>query len=163
MEYPVLKKQFEIRVKVDTPVFVGQDGKAGRRQLIEITSGTLNADPEGDFAGETGAVLPGGVDSQVIRPDGRCELSARYGVKMEGGTLDGASFYIENNGIRTVPAEYASEVLAGKFVDPSLYYFCTVPQFEIYDDRLHALKEKVYICKAERLPNTVILGYYSVE
>ncbi len=163
MEHPILKKQFEIRVKVDTPIVVGQDGKAGRRQLIEITSGVLTGCEGGDFEGEKGTVFPGGVDSQVIRPDGKCELSARYGVKMEGGRLDGASFYIENNGIRTVPAAYRSEVLAGKFVDPSLYYFCTVPQFEIYDDRLERLGEKIYICKAERLPDTVILGYFSVE
>ena len=111
MEHPILKKQFEIRVKVDTPIVVGQDGKAGRRQLIEITSGVL-----------TGC---------------------------EGGILKANA--------------YRSEVLAGKFVDPSLYYFCTVPQFEIYDDRLERLSEKIYICKAERLPDTVILGYFSVE
>ena len=76
------KKIFTITVKVDTPVVVGQDEISGRRQLIPILSGTLE--------GETmhGEVLPGGVDSQVIRPDGICELSARYGVKLD----DGSSF-----------------------------------------------------------------------
>ena len=52
MEHPILKKQFEIRVKVDTPIVVGQDGKAGRRQLIEITSGVLTGCEGGDFEGE---------------------------------------------------------------------------------------------------------------
>lgn len=33
--------------------------------------------------GFNGKVLPGGVDSQIIRPDGKCELSARYAIKLE--------------------------------------------------------------------------------
>jgi hypothetical protein len=153
MVMPTLKKAFDISVKVDTPVVVGQDDVHGRRQLIPITSGELTGE------GLHGTVLPGGVDSQVIRPDGICELSARYGVRMD----DGSSFYIENNGIRTVPAEYTAEVLQGKFIDPSLYYFCTKPSFEIYDDRLDWLNRKLFICCAVRLPDQVILGYYTVE
>ncbi len=39
------------------------------------------------------------------------------------GQDDGAAIYIENNGIRTVPVEYAEDVKAGKFVDPDVYYF----------------------------------------
>ena len=156
---PILVKQFEVRVKVDTPVVVGQDDIAGRRQLIPITSGELIGAETASVKGLKGTVLPGGVDSQVIRPDGRCELSARYGVKME----DGSSFYIENNGIRTVPQAYVSAVLRGEFIDPSLYYFCTTPTFEIYDERLSWLKQKLFICKATRLPDMVILGYYTVE
>ncbi len=156
---PKLKKQFEIRVKVDTPVVVGQDDAAGRRQLIPITSGELLGAESCDVPGLHGTVLPGGVDSQVIRPDGRCELSARYGVRLDNG----AAFYIENNGIRTVPEEYVPAVLRGEFIDPSLYYFCTTPTFEIYDKRLHWLKQKLFICAATRLPDMVILGYYTVE
>ncbi len=163
MSEPHLQKQFEIRVEVASPVLVGQDEHAGRRQLIPILSGTLTGAPEGRYPELRGTVLPGGVDSQVIRPDGRCELSARYGVRLEGGEWDGAAFYIENNGFRTVPAEYVPQVLSGGFVDPSLYYFCTTPQFEIYDSRLGWLKERLYICSATRLPDAVILGYYTVE
>ena len=159
MKTPSLKKQFEIRVKVSAPIVVGQDDKAGRRQLIPITRGELIGAETADIPGLHGTVLPGGVDSQVIRPDGRCELSARYGVRMD----DGASFYIENNGFRTVPKEYVQTVLEGGFVDPSLYYFCTTPTFEIYDERVSWLKDKLYICSATRLPDMVILGYYTVE
>ena len=60
------------------------------RQLIPILSGTLTGAPEGRYPELRGTVLPGGVDSQVIRPDGRCELSARYGVgcwKAVNGTV----------------------------------------------------------------------------
>lgn len=150
---PELKKVFEIRVKVDTPIVVGQDEIHGRRQLIPILSGELCGE------GLHGTVLPGGVDSQVIRPNGTCELSARYGVRMD----DGSSFYIENNGIRTVPDAYIATVKQGGFVDPSLYYFCTKPNFEIYDQRLNWLNQKIFICSATRLPDEVCLDYYTVE
>ena len=150
---PHLKLAFNISVKVDKPIVVGQDEISGRRQLIPITSGELTGE------GLHGTVLPGGVDSQVIRPDGVCELSARYAVRMD----DGSSFYIQNDGIRTVPAEYVEAVKRGEFVDPKLYYFCTKPSFEIYDQRLSWLKEKLFVCCATRLPDQVILGYYTVE
>ena len=54
-------------------------------------------------------------------------------------------------------------VKRGEFIDPSLYYFSTRPTFEIYDQRLSWLYEKVYVCCATRLPDQVILGYYTVE
>lgn len=148
-----LEKLFTITVKVASPVLVGQDGKVGRRQLIPIT--------EGELTGENlhGVVLPGGVDSQIIRPNGLCEVSARYGVRLDNGN----SFYIQNDGIRTVPHEYAPVVLQGGFVDPQLYYFCTKPIFEVYDESLRWLCEKVFICSAIRLPDAVHLDYYSVE
>ena len=150
---PELKKAFEVHAKVDTPTVVGQDAVHGRRQLIPILSGELIGE------GLHGMILPGGVDSQVIRPNGICELSARYGIRLD----DGSSFYIENNGIRTVPKECVETVLRGGFIDPDLYYFCTKPEFEIYDERLQWLNERLFICCATRLPDAVILSYYTVE
>lgn len=150
---PSLKPAFQISVTVDTPVVVGQDAIHGRRQLIPILTGELRGE------GLHGTVLPGGVDSQVIRPSGICELSARYGVRLD----DGSSFYVENNGIRTVPDEWVETVLSGNFVDPSLYYFCTKPSFEVYDERLNWLNEKLFVCCATRLPEAVILQYLTIE
>lgn len=114
-----LKEVFSISINVDNPIVVGQDEIVGRRQLIPIVSGEVTGE------GFKGFVLPGGIDSQIIRPDGKCELSARYAIKLE----DGASIYVENNGIRTVPIQYVNDVKSGKFVDSSLYYFRTVPIF----------------------------------
>ncbi|MBR6562098.1 MAG: DUF3237 family protein, partial [Oscillospiraceae bacterium] len=99
---PKLVKAFEIRARVGAPTFIGQDGKSGRRQLIAITGGEI----VGFALPFDGVVLPDGVDSQVVRPNGRAELSARYGVRLH----DGRSFYIQNDGIRTVPAEYVETV-----------------------------------------------------
>lgn len=150
---PRLKKRFTIAVKVSSPILVGQDEVVGRRQLIPIIGGELTGE------GLHGVVLPGGVDSQIIRPDGLCEVSARYGVRLD----DGTSFYVQNDGIRTVPPDFAPVVLRGGFVDPELYYFCTKPVFEIYDSRLSWLREKVFLCAATRLPDEVHLDYFSVE
>ena len=153
-----MKELFTISVAVDRPIVVGQDAKNGRRQLIPITEGTLNGmDMEGNVL--SGIVLPGGVDSQVIRPDGKCELSARYAVKLD----DGRSFYIENNGIRTVPEKYVEKVLRGEFIDPSLYYFATVPAFEAYDDSLRWLENHIFVCSAVRETTAVKITYFVIE
>ena len=145
-------KVFRIAVKVDKPIVVGQNEINGRRQLIPIISGTLEGE---NMSGE---VLPGGVDCQVIRPNGVCELSARYGVRLS----DGSSFYVENNGIRTVPDEYVEKVKNGEFVDASLYYFCTTPHFEVFGENLNWMCKRVFYCKAIRLPDQVLLDYYVI-
>ncbi|MBQ1325741.1 MAG: DUF3237 domain-containing protein [Solobacterium sp.] len=153
-----MRELFTITVSVEKPIVVGQDGKNGRRQLIPIGTGTLEGT---DIYGNPlkGAVLPGGVDSQVIRPDGKCELSARYAVRLD----DGASFYIENNGMRTVPDEYVPQVLRGEFIDPALYYFATVPSFEAYSDSLRWLENHVFFCRAVREPDTVRIVYWIID
>ncbi|NTW71764.1 MAG: DUF3237 domain-containing protein [Eubacteriaceae bacterium] len=143
---------FSIKVTVDKPIVVGQDEIVGRRQLIPILSGEVTGK---DFNGK---VLPGGVDSQIIRPDGRCELSARYAIQLD----DGAGIYIENNGIRTVPPEYVADVKAGKFIDPELYYFRTVPTFETYSEKYQWLMNSVFVCSATRLPEHVLIKFYKV-
>lgn len=152
---PKLVRAFDIKAKVGKPVFIGQDSLTGRRQLIAINEGVV----EGAALPLNGILLPGGVDSQVVRPDGRAELSARYGVRLH----DGRSFYIQNDGIRTVPPEYVATVLSGEIAPAEAYYCCTKPEFEIYDDSLGILKNKLFICWAERFPDEIHLGYYMVD
>lgn len=148
-----LEELFNITITVETPILVGQDEIVGRRQLIPIIAGEVSGN------GFKGKVLPGGVDSQIIRPDGKCELSARYAIQLE----DGATIYIENNGIRTVPEEYVEEVKAGKFVDPSAYYFRTIPTFETYHPKYKWLMNNIFVCYASRLPENVLLTFYKVK
>lgn len=143
---------FNILIDVDKPIVVGQDEIVGRRQLIPIHSGKVTGN---DFNGK---VLPGGVDSQIIRPDGKCELSARYAIVLD----DGATIYIENNGIRTVPQEYVEAVKKGEFVDPNVYYFRTIPTFEVYDPKYKWLTEYSFFCSAKRLPKNVLLTFYKM-
>ena len=152
---PKLVKAFEINATVGKPSFIGQDGKAGRRQLIAITGGELT----GFALPFSGTVLPDGVDSQVVRPNGRAELSARYGVRLD----DGRSFYIQNDGIRTVPPEHIQTVLSGGIAPAEVYYCLTKPEFEIYDDSLSILKDRLFIVNATRYPDSIKLEYYMVE
>ena len=152
---PKLVKAFVIKARVDKPVLIGQDDKVGRRQLIAITGGELS----GAALPLNGTVLPDGVDSQVVRPDGRAELSARYGVRLD----DGRSFYIQNDGIRTVEPEHVETVLSGGIAPFEAYYCCTKPEFEIYDDSLSVLKNRLFICHATRYPDSIQLDYYMVE
>jgi hypothetical protein len=149
MEYEEI---FSITITVDKPIVVGQDDIVGRRQLIPILSGEVSGK---NFKGK---VLPGGIDSQIIRPDGKCELSARYAIELE----DGATIYIENNGVRTVPHEYIDAVKSGKFVDPNAYYFRTIPTFETYTKKYKWMMDHIFVCYATRLPENVLLKFYKI-
>lgn len=144
-----LEEVFRILIEVGQPIIVGQDERVGRRQLIPILSGEVKG------LGFNGKVLPGGIDSQIIRPDGKCELSARYAIRLENG----ASIYIENNGLRTVPVEYVEVVKRGEFIDPDLYYFRTVPTFEVYDPNYFWMMDHVFICYAVRRSKHVELKF----
>ena len=86
------------------------------------------------------------------------ELSARYGVKLN----DGRSFYIQNDGIRTVPPEHVETVLSGGIAPAEVYYCVTKPEFEIYDDSLSDLKDKLFVVNATRFPDSILLEYYMV-
>ena len=148
---PELEEVFRLEVQVKKPIVVGQDNIAGRRQLIELVSGKLTGKVNG-------ILLPGGVDSQIIRPDGLTELEARYGIELDNGD----SLYIENKGIRRVDPAFSIEASQGKIIDPSHVYFAAVPHFEVYSEALRWLTESVFICYATRLPELVLLRFYRV-
>lgn len=78
--YKDFKTEFvwEAKVKIANMINVG-DSKRGGIRVIPITGGA--------FVGPKikGAVLPGGEDSQLVRPDGDTELNARYLLKTDDG------------------------------------------------------------------------------
>lgn len=152
LKEPGYEEVFRISIEVDKPIVIGQDKIVGRRQLIPILCGEVSG------KGFKGKVLPGGIDSQIIRPDGKCELSARYAIQLD----DGAAIYIENNGIRTVPDEYVEDVNMGKFIDPNAYYFRTVPKFEVYDEKYKWMMNHIFVCYATRFPESVLLKFYKI-
>lgn len=150
---PTLEPAFMIEVQVAKPLVVGQDTQHGRRQLISITGGQAS----GKLSGE---VLPYGVDSQIIRPDGFTELVARYALKLD----DGHTVYIDNSGIRRINnPQAAQEAAQGKIVDPKHVYFATVAKFETYSPKYKWLEQAVFICYAVRLPDRVLLKFYEVK
>ena len=81
----------------------------------------------------TGTVLPGGVDTQRIFPDGRRELSARY--ILEGTDCAGnpCHIFVENNGVLH-PREDGST------------YFAAVPTMVTDSPVLNFLEQDVFVC-----------------
>jgi hypothetical protein len=71
---------WDAKVKIGNMITVGES-KRGVVRVIHITGGT--------FSGPNikGEVLPGGEDSQLVRPDGDTELNARYLLKTEDGYI----------------------------------------------------------------------------
>ncbi|WP_380178865.1 DUF3237 family protein [Kalamiella sp. sgz302252] len=152
---PELAFCFAVKVEVGQPVVVANSRESGKRQLIPIVRGVVS----GELNGE---VLPGGVDSQIIEPDGLCRLSARYALATELGTV-----YVENNGIRRVPPAFRPQLFGDNMqffdaIPPQALYFRTVPQFEVYDPRLAWLKESIFISTGERTPHGVTIDFYRV-
>ena len=78
--YQDFKTEFmwDAKVKIANMINVGES-KSGVRRVIPISGGT--------FTGPKikGEVLPGGEDSQLVRPDGDTELNARYLLKTDDG------------------------------------------------------------------------------
>lgn len=152
---PDLAFCFAVKVEVGEPIVVANSREYGKRQLIPVLRGVVS----GELSGE---VMPGGVDSQIIEPDGLCRLSARYALETNAGKV-----YIENNGVRRVPPAFRERLFGDDmrfFADiaPEMLYFRTVPQFEIFDSRLAWLKESVFISTGERTPHGVTLNFYRV-
>ena len=150
---PKLEFGFMIDIEVDKPLAVGKDDEHGLRRLIYIKGGKVS----GKINGE---VLPYGVDSQVVRPDGLTELVARYAIKLD----DGAQIYIDNDGIRHITdPEVAKEAAKGKIVDPKYVYFATTTKFETYDPKYKWMERAIWVCYAVRLPDKVLLRFYEVK
>ncbi|WP_158601834.1 DUF3237 domain-containing protein [Pararobbsia silviterrae] len=162
-----------IDVEVSEPLETGH-GALGNRRLIPIVRGHVKG-PKIDAV-----VLEGGADSQIVRPDGSIELSARYMFK----TVDGAVIYVENNGIRrsledaerlrllSLAAANGSEDTASKVqkdaqtdVQASVQnatYFRTAPRFETAHPGYRWLTNRIHVATAVRFPDRVLIHVYRV-
>lgn len=153
---PELAFSFAVEVEVDPPIIVNRTPEGGKRQLIPIRGGVVSGQLEGQ-------VMPGGVDSQIIRADGLCELSARYAIQ----TTSGHNVYLENNGIRRVPepwrgALFGDDMAFFNQIPTEAIYFRATPRFEIYHPTLSWLRENIFICSGERSEKGVSLKFYRV-
>lgn len=153
---PELEFSFAVEIEVDAPIMVNRTPEGGKRQLIPIRGGVVSGQIEGQ-------VMPGGVDSQIIRADGLCELSARYAIR----TTSDHTFYIENNGIRRLPAQWRDALFGDDMaffnqIPAAEIYFRATPRFEIYHPALNWLRENIFICSGERSEQGVSLKFYRV-
>jgi Protein of unknown function (DUF3237) len=150
---PSFAEVFRIEARLAQPIVVGQDNVHGRRQLVRIV--------EADVTGKlTGHAMPGGVDSQIIRPDGFTELVARYAIELD----DGERIYVNNAGVRRISEpEIAALAAAGEIVDPKYVYFVTVPTFETYSEKYRWLERSVFFCYGARTPDKVLLRFFEIK
>lgn len=123
-----------------------------RKRIFPITGGTI-------WGRLQGTVLPGGADWQTVLADGSARLSARYTIQAGDGTL----IAVANRGIRRGPPEVLARIAAGETVDPALYYFRTVPSFEVEDGPHDWLRQSLFLCNAARFADHVTIAFFQVQ
>src|SRR5271157_4847723 len=118
----------------------------GERRMVPIIGGHF----EGKI---TGDVLPGGADSQWMKPDGATAVvDARYMIK----TTDGAIIYLHNHGLRVVPPDVLERINHGEIADPNSYYFRTNPEWETGSPKYAWLNNTVGVCSGVRLAKSAL-------
>jgi hypothetical protein len=120
--------------------------------VIPITGGTF----EGPQI--KGALLPGGADWQLIRPDGLTEVEALYLLR----TDDGVTIQVRNRGIRHGPATVMQRLAAGEPVDPGEYYFRAIPVLSAPRGRYEWLNRSLFVCSGARMVDSVRLWFYQI-
>jgi hypothetical protein len=138
-----------LQVVVAGPQRIGA-GPHGTRITVPIT--------EGHFEGPRlrGRVLPGGGDWTLLRADGVLELDLRITLE----TDDGALIHMTSIGIRHGPAEVIAALARGETVDPSTYYFRTLPRFETGHAKYEFLNRLLSVASGDRRPKGPI---YTVD
>lgn len=151
MEHPKLEFAFELRVQGSPLPEIGPAAK-GIRRVVSITGGSF----EGPKI--KGTVIPGGYDWQLFRNDGVIEIEARYVLQADEGAL----ITIVDTGLRHAPENVMKLLIAGEDVDPSLYYFRSVPVFETSGPKHDWLTKNIFIAKGTRKPTLVTIEVWKV-
>ena len=114
----------------------------GTRVTAPITSG--------QFEGPRlrGRVLPGGGDWTLLRGDGVLELDLRLTLE----TDDGGLIYMTSLGLRHGPPEVLAALARGEHVDPTTYYFRTLPRFETGHPKYVFLNRLLAVSTGDRRP-----------
>jgi hypothetical protein len=138
---------FEVEVGKPSTV----DGGVYGRRFIPITGGRVS----GEY---TGVVVPGGADWQIIWPDGRLDLEARYALEIDGHGL----VEVLSQGVRHGPPDVLAALARGDAVDPSLYYFRTSMRFRTAAPGLARLNAMIALAKGRRDKSVVRLSIFEV-
>ena len=124
----------------------------GIRKIVPITGGSFEG-PE-----IKGTIIPGGYDWQLLRTDGVAEIEARYVLK----THDDSLITIVNKGLRHGPSDVMQRLAKGENVDPSLYYFRSIPFFETSQTKYDWLMKNIFLASGIREPELVIIRVWKV-
>ena len=149
---PKFEFLFGMSLEVEKPDHIGPT-PLGKRRVIGVRSGS--------FSGPRleGRVLPGGSDWIVVRRDGVLIQDVRLVLE----TDDGHDLLMSYRGMRHGPQATMERLDRGEDVDPSEYYFRTVPIFEAPDGEYDWLNKLVAFAVGRRLPTGVIYSVYSLS
>ena len=137
-----------IEIPVRPPVDLGN----GRRYVI-LNGGTFTGRD-----GLAGKVLEGGVDWQLIRPDGVIEIDAHYALMTDADEL----IEVRSNGIRKLPRSVARRLERGEPVAPEEYYFRTHVRLSTGAPRLAWMNDLIALSTGERYLDLVRLDIHEV-
>jgi Protein of unknown function (DUF3237) len=147
LEVPGIEYLFQARCTISAPIELG-NLSYGKRRIIPITGGIF----EGPKL--RGTILPGGEDTQLVRPDGCLEIVARYVLK----THDGVPIYVINSGLIFRPEKQGDGAAAP--------YIRTLPKFEApLGSAYEWLNRAVYVGTLTPLTppgSAVLLRYFKV-
>jgi hypothetical protein len=139
-----------LRLAVDVGAPVANPAIKGARR-IPILGGTV----AGDY---TGTIQPGGADDQMVWPDGRIDISARYIAILDGhGPTE-----VNSMGVRHALPEILEALARGEDVDPSQYYFRTCIRFLSPIASLGRLNRLIAISTGRREKSQVLLDVFEV-
>jgi Protein of unknown function (DUF3237) len=147
-----LRHLIDISVDVLPPDLLGEFPE-GERRLIRFRGGTFEG-----ADGLRGVLADGGLDWQVVRPDGVIELAAHYWLRSD----DGDAIEVRSDGIRVASAEVAARIAAGEPVDPSEYYFRTFIRLGTASARHERLNRVLAVAWGERTQSTVHIHVHEV-
>ena len=117
---------------MNTRLLMTMTVKVGTLQNVgAVPHGTRRTAPlgGGTFEGPRlrGVILPeGSADWQLLRSDGVLEMDLRFTLRTDEGALISMTSF----GLRHGPPEIIAAIGRGETVDPSTYYFRTMPRFE---------------------------------
>src|SRR5262245_58399803 len=131
-----------MHVRVGTLVNIGAVPH-GVRRTAPVGGGTF----EGPRL--RGRIVPdGSADWQLLRADGVLEMDLRFTLL----THDGALISMSAFGLRHGPPEVIAAIGRGETVDPSTYYFRTMPRFETTHPAYSFLNRLVAVASGDRRP-----------
>jgi hypothetical protein len=141
-----------MHVKVGTLLNIGAV-PYGTRRTAPLDGGTF----EGPRL--RGTILPGSsADWQLLRSDGVLEMDLRFTLR----TDDGALILMRSFGLRHGPPEVIAAIGRGETVDPSTYYFRTMPRFETAHSAYSFLNRLVAVAIGDRRPEGPIYTIHEV-
>ena len=151
MIQPGLEFIYEANASLGAPISIGATPD-GARRIIPIIGGVV----EGPLI--RGELIGGGADWQLTRPDGVTVVDATYALKTE----DGAVIQIRNRGLRHGPPEVMGALARGEDVDPSAYYFRSVPELVAPEGPYEWLNRSIFVCAGARYPRSIKLWVWRV-